>query len=149
MQLIRDLKYKTEKGEDPNDLRYIQSKYRFVIPSDYVFVLLNYNGLTFNYPKVISIQGEFAIMFDNLLTLEWLIAELQKGREEKESYIGSFIPIGYTSSQHIILIGNCMEHLNKIFIYDVENGENIFQCDSIFIFLNEFLLDEDPFFKCK
>lgn len=142
------------KGNLPDweEIRYIQKSGSFMLPSDFIYVALNYNSCSIAHDsdeivKVKLINGDFDFfdIFQDVreISEEMSILEIY---EESDNLIlrNQFLPIVQTGSRAVFLIGNTIENLNEIFyfspVYDsiTERNYSLFkQSENIFELINE------------
>ena len=103
------------------------NKNAIVIPSDYVYILLNFNGLRIddgNSYEVLNGENEVIVEIDEVIQLEHLEGELPliKEIEEEDSVniLTRFCPMIRTVSKIILLVGNSTENLNEIYLWNYE-----------------------------
>jgi hypothetical protein len=129
-------------GISINEIHNAQLEHKFIIPSDYVYLLLHSNGLTIGDFQVSVDKKNPIVRIDDLVNLEWLINELHYDRESEldAPYRSTHLKIASTYSQDRVLIGNTAENLNQIFLFDYDNDRVVRICDSLFDFLKYHLI---------
>lgn len=130
------------KPESLQSLRESQVKTRYIIPSDYVYFLLNYGKMKFsNVPFLFYNNDEYEFFeFYDLENLDWQIDDKRNNSIDfSESYWSDdVICIGQLVAKSI-LIGIKNENINKIYLFDNEKNYVEYICDNLYCFINEYL----------
>lgn len=142
--------YDIQHEEDILSIHNCQRMHNIVIPSDLVFMLLNFNGF-----RATKGGWEFSIdrknpisELDSFLTLKWLVQEYISDQNffvdaKTNGYCDKFLKIALTHSPFAILIGTTKENLNEIYCYNFDEHELIYICESIFEFIEHHLIKVD------
>lgn len=133
-----------------DELRLIQREGGFILPSDYVYIALNFNNFTIEkeaYRKI-KIDGYGSAVFDITQCVRDIKDEIpilemydeSDGLNLKETYL----PIIQTGSRSMFLIGITKDNLNQIYFFDpVYNDKTemdytlCFVADNIFDLINK------------
>ena len=140
---MKDLKkYSTKDQETLQDIRLAQREHGFIIPSDYVYFLMNCNGFEFDEPPIIKLgidEYEFGEFYD-LQTLVWELAHYRKMVENYNHYfwLKDYLSVG-NIDDHRIVIGTKPENINEVHLYNDEEGTTVKIADNIFVLLEMYI----------
>jgi len=133
----KEFGYSEKAGID--QLRKSQLEFGYTIPSDYVYILLKFGKIYFDFIATVKFQEKKYDFYEfyGLELIEW---QLRHTRNEADIlstrfWLDSFLCIGQVVSKHI-LIGNTVGSLNKIYFFDNEETHIDYVSDSIFDFIN-------------
>lgn len=125
---------------DISHLRESQIEHKYLIPSDYVYILIKYGKLEFK--EIMSVEiKESKLDFDEFYDIELIEWQLKHTRKERkilkhDFWIDSYLCIGQMTSKHI-LIGTQQNNLNQIFVFDNEEANIDFVSNHIFEFIEK------------
>jgi len=119
-----DVNYEISKGRTLDEIRKFQSANKVVFPSDYVFLLLYYNEFVLSNDQLGAIVSEnneeLSGISSPIFSLEDFFRANFEWTTEMESYYN------FSTSQYFfiadlhyngaLLIGNCPENINKIYV---------------------------------
>lgn len=116
------------KGQfDIHAIRDFQKEHQIVIPSDYVYIIEQFDGLYIDEPvnyEVLNAENIAIVQFENIISLQHLSSEfpLIKEIEEEDDIdiLGRYCPFAATSSKILLLIGNHPSNVNEIFLWNYE-----------------------------
>lgn len=122
--------FSTEQNEPLEQIILFQKKYKISIPSDYVDIILNMNGLKTKNCYYITFDGKKPIMeFSEIIALKYLSADIEFYREfealRSQNVLENFIPMGSTVSQGTVFIGVNKQNENKIYYFNPSVNDNI------------------------
>lgn len=122
------------------EIYHFQKDHKITIPSDYIYVLLNFvqefnhqNEKEFNVKENVYDPVRFGGFYDLVSIKEYNI----EYKESKEPFINRFLVIGHLEGNHTLLIGNTISEMNQIWIYYPDYDELFFRNESIFEFVKE------------
>lgn len=138
MEMESLVKYSTKNQENLENIRVAQSEHNFILPSDYVWFLLNLNGFEFEEIPIINVEGD-EYEFGEFYDLETLVWELNHYRGMIENYNHSFWLKDYLSigniDDHRIVMGVTPKNINEIFLYNDEEGTITKLSDNLYDFI--------------
>lgn len=126
MNLNKKIKH-LSSNHSYKDIRAFQRKHGVIIPTDYAYLIMNYDGLEV-FPlegcSIYNIDNVRITTFSEIIPFQYLESELPLIRELEEDdnidILGKYCPFAYTISKIILLIGNGRENSNEIFLWNYE-----------------------------
>jgi hypothetical protein len=132
------------KKEILSELRKSQSNHSYIIPSDYVFFLLNYGKMKFEKVPFMNYKDDFLEFFEfyDLENLEWQVNQRKKLLLDfKDCFWGEeYLCVGELVSKKI-LIGVAIDNVNQMYLIDDDEAYIEKISENIFSFINEKLID--------
>ena len=140
-----NLQITTSKGVSISQIRALQKKLKRVLPSDYVYLLLNYYELMFSNDRLGVIYDgneEVGVIENPLLNLALFEEANNKRTEDAQKfyryYENDVIAIGTLMHNGVILMGCHNNNVNQIFIDIPQQSERVQKvAEDYFEFLNE------------
>lgn len=140
-----EIDIETASGSSLNEIREVQKRIKRILPSDYVYLLMNYNELTFANDKLgVIFDGdeEVGILEIPLFNLP-LFADVNHNRSEeaKDFYRyneNDYLAIGTLMNNGALLIGCKNDNVNTIFVDIPLHTEGVIKvADNYFELLND------------
>lgn len=144
--------YNSEENGVIEQVEQFQNRFGILLPSDYVKIVLESNGLKTCDCYHITIDGkEPLIEFSGLTALKYLPSRIEFYREfeslNNQDVLSNYIPIGDTVSQAAVFIGVNDKNRNKIFYFDPSLSYHIEDiteiAENVVSFFNNKLMPED------
>ena len=126
MDLNKEFKH-LESKHSFKDIRKFQKDNKVVIPTDYAYLIMNHDGLEV-FPlegcTILNVDDVEITTFSEVIPFEYLIGEFPLIREIEEEdgvdILGKYCPFAFTVSKILLLMGNCHENANEIFLWNYE-----------------------------
>jgi len=145
---------------DWNEIREMQKQGLFFLPSDFIFLGINCNNLSFNIQasddyKVRLANGDLT-SFDVIYSLRKIFDELYILDMYKESdgldFKTQFLPLANNGNTGVFLIGCSLDNLNQIYYFDPNHYDKINklnylffkQAENIFDLINHQVFNNQP-----
>lgn len=138
--------YETSRSLSLNEIRDFQLKNRVILPSDYVFLLLNYNEFRLANDHVGLIFSEDNLELTGLESPVFSLDDFYRvncvpSKEAEDYYHGTtdkYFTIGTLLYNGALLIGKTVENLNKIYIdMPLDLDDVLLIADNFFELIND------------
>jgi len=128
------------------EIRNAQTQNGFILPSDYVYFLLNFNKIEFEGNPILKLGEDTyeLVEFNDLKSIVWEINDLRKLQNDlnQKFWLEEYLCISSLNSGKRVLVGSKIENLNKIYLYDNDECFIDFFCENVFEFINTHLVYE-------